>query len=69
MAVSVVRKSVSSVKVSEGILGLEIGHAKGASWFSITHPEQSKDLKLNEKGHDLFYMIFGKLIIFLLTLE
>jgi len=69
IAVSVVRNSVSSVKVPVEILGLEPGHAKRVSWLSFLYPEQSQDLKLNKTGHDLFYIIFGKLTILLLILE
>jgi hypothetical protein len=69
IAVSVVRNSLSSVQMPEVILGLEIGHAKGVSWFSLAHPEQRKGLKLNKTGHGIFYTIFEKLIILPLTLE
>lgn len=69
IAVPVVRKSASFVKVPAEILGLEISHGKGVSWFSLVHPEQSQNLKLNKTGHDLLYVISEKLIILLLTPE
>jgi len=66
IAVSVVRNSVSYVKVPVEILGLEPGHVKGVSWLSLAYPEQSQDLKLNKTGHDLYN--FRKTIL-LMTLE